>query len=303
MLSTRRGSSIQLWRLRSLHKRLTGFYAAPNQTVFEALRKSSSCYGYGSRSSSTFTFASLTSKIHHLNFIGNDSPRFYFYPGGSFSSLLASILMVTFGSLLVFTNELQPSAKDKSVALHTDVNVGGKGISHLYNSMLRNHRNFSLQNASCASSSSASVLTEQQQQQRRRQLLRSRQTVRKMEEDSSSDLLTDRYNVNWKQPLGEGSFGVVYLGIDKRSGERVAVKKISKKYTGAHDLQREMHALLYLRDAGGHPNICSLRENFSEDGYYYLILDLIEGCEMFDHLVSQGAYSEADAARLVSFFF
>lgn len=166
----------------------------------------------------------------------------------------------------------------------------------------------SFQYCDCASSSTSSssntstVPTKtatEKHRQRRKQLLRNRQTVRKMEEGSCTDKLEHRYYINWKEPLGEGSFGVVYLAMDQKSQERVAVKKISKKYTGAHDLQREINSLLHLRDAGGHPNICSLRETFSEDGYYYLILDLVEGCEMFDHLVSQGAYSEADAARLV----
>ena len=152
----------------------------------------------------------------------------------------------------------------------------------------------------CASSQTAPNKTAtEKHRQRRKQMLRNRQTVRKMEEESCTDKLEHRYFVNWKEPLGEGSFGVVYLAMDQKTQERVAVKKISKKYTGAHDLQREINSLLHLRDAGGHPNICSLRETFSEDGYYYLILDLVEGCEMFDHLVSQGAYSEADAARLV----
>jgi Protein kinase domain len=136
--------------------------------------------------------------------------------------------------------------------------------------------------------------------QNTRQLLRTRQTLRKMEQDSSKERLADRYTINWAEPLGEGSFGVVYLGFDQRSGDAVAVKKISKRHTGAEALQQEIRALLHLRDSGGHPNICSLREHFSEDdGYYYLILDLVVGGELFDHLVAQGAYSEADAARLV----
>ncbi len=152
----------------------------------------------------------------------------------------------------------------------------------------------------CASSQTAPNKTStEEHRQRHKQMLRNRQTVRKMEEESCTDKLEHRYFVNWKEPLGEGSFGVVYLAMDQKTQGRVAVKKISKKYTGAHDLQREINSLLHLRDAGGHPNICSLRETFSEDGFYYLILDLVEGCEMFDHLVSQGAYSEADAARLV----
>ena len=46
-------------------------------------------------------------------------------------------------------------------------------------------------------------------------------------------------------------------------------------------------------------NQSALRENFEEGPYYYLVLDLVSGGEMFDHLSQQGPYSEADAARLV----
>ena len=60
-----------------------------------------------------------------------------------------------------------------------------------------------------------------------------------------------------------------------------------------------MDAFLHIRRSGGHPNICGLRENFNEGNYFYLVLDLIEGGEMFDHLIKDGAYSEADASRLV----
>jgi Protein kinase domain len=120
--------------------------------------------------------------------------------------------------------------------------------------------------------------------------LRTRATLRKMEENQSRERLELRYFVDWNRPLGEGSFGVVYLGVDRNGGDRVAVKKISRKHTNLDEFQAEMRALMHLRDSGGHPNICSLRENFSsEDGYFYLVLDLIEGGEMFDHLVSQGA--------------
>jgi hypothetical protein len=246
---------------------------------------------FSNRNASTFSdkFASFVSKVNKLC---NAKSREY----SNQTSFLASIMMVTLGSALVLTNEMNPDRNDDELRPRNGSNWDSTSMI--------NDRSYRLQHCSCAASSAretAATLLADKQQQRRKQLLRSRQTMRKMEDDSSSELLQHRYNINWKEPLGEGSFAVVYLGIDKKSGERVAVKKISKKYTGAHGLQREMHALLHLRDAGGHPNICSLRENFSEDGYYYLILDLVEGGEMFDHLVSQGAYSEADAARLVCF--
>lgn len=124
-------------------------------------------------------------------------------------------------------------------------------------------------------------------------------TLKKIEDDSTKESLKSKYKVEWNNILGEGAFGAVYLATRQQTGERVAIKKISKKYTDNEAFQREMNALLHLRKAGGHPNICSLREHFDEGGHYYLVLDLISGGEMFDHLVRNGAYSEADAARLV----
>mmetsp|Transcript_21779 Transcript_21779/g.24453 ORF Transcript_21779/g.24453 Transcript_21779/m.24453 type:complete len:796 (+) Transcript_21779:148-2535(+) len=126
-----------------------------------------------------------------------------------------------------------------------------------------------------------------------------RRTEINMEECSTKKKLRSTYSVKWKVPLGEGGFGAVYLGKEKKTGELYAVKKISKRFTCDSSFQREMDAFLHIRQLGGHPNICGLKENFEEGSYYYLILDLVQGGEMFDHLISDGAYSEADAARLV----
>ena len=98
-----------------------------------------------------------------------------------------------------------------------------------------------------------------------------------MDENSTKESLASRYNVNWDAPLGEGSFGAVFLASNRKTGEKVAVKKISKTYTNDDEFYREMTALLHVRQAGGHPGICSLREHFNECGHYYLILDLISG--------------------------
>lgn len=100
-------------------------------------------------------------------------------------------------------------------------------------------------------------------------------------------------------PLGEGAFGTVHKAINRATGEEVALKKIPKKYTSNDDFQKEMAALTQIRAYGGHPNITSLRENFDDGKYYYLILDLVLGGEMFDQLCNNGPYSEADASRLM----
>jgi serine/threonine protein kinase len=91
----------------------------------------------------------------------------------------------------------------------------------------------------------------------------------------------------------------VYLCRERATGEKYALKKIPKEYTLNAEFQREMNALLHIRAHGGHPNICMLKENFDEEDDYLLVFDLIDGGEMFYHLIQHGAYSEADASRLV----
>jgi len=81
--------------------------------------------------------------------------------------------------------------------------------------------------------------------------LRRHSTVQKLEEIAAEDRLEDMYHVNFKAPLGEGTFGAVYAAKHKVSGEDVAVKKINKRNTTSVAFQREMDALLLLRDNGG----------------------------------------------------
>jgi serine/threonine protein kinase len=152
----------------------------------------------------------------------------------------------------------------------------------------------SINNGTLSSSSSSSA------PQQHRHLLRTRQTLRQIEDQTTKGVtLESRYAVDWKVPLGEGSFGQVFYATDRITQEPVAVKKISKKFTKHRDFQLEMRALLRIRENGSHPNICGLRETYSEKTFYYLILDLIAGIEMFEHLVSNGAYSENECARLI----
>ena len=125
-------------------------------------------------------------------------------------------------------------------------------------------------------------------------------TIQGIQTFLSRSSVQSKYDVDFDAPpLGEGGFGSVYLATDKKTGEKVALKKIDKKLTDNDTFLKEMRALLHIKAYGGHPHISALREYFEEGDYYYLILDLVSGGEMFDHLVAVGAYSEADAARLL----
>jgi len=111
--------------------------------------------------------------------------------------------------------------------------------------------------------------------------------------------LDDKYKVDWKTVLGEGAYGSVHPARVANTGEKVALKKISKRYTDTSSFRRETDALLRIYSNGGHPSISGLRDMYEDYDHYYLVMDLVSGGEMFDHLIEFGAYSEADAARLM----
>eukprot|EP00985_Skeletonema_marinoi_P002396 scaffold1003_cov103-Skeletonema_marinoi.AAC.1 len=124
-------------------------------------------------------------------------------------------------------------------------------------------------------------------------------TSKRMSQEAVTRSFFSLYEVDFDNPLGSGAYGDVYLCRDRATGEKYALKKIPKEYTQNAEFQREMNALLHLRANGGHPNICMLKANFDEEDDYLLVFDLVDGGEMFYHLIQHGAYSEADASRLV----
>jgi calcium/calmodulin-dependent protein kinase I len=95
--------------------------------------------------------------------------------------------------------------------------------------------------------------------------------------------------------LGRGVHAVVRIGTNKQTGEKVAVKCVEKANMRRRQLAREIQILTTVN----HPNVISLKDVFEDDKTVYLVLELIEGGELFDRIVNDGAFSEQDAAKLV----
>ncbi|ORY96938.1 hypothetical protein BCR43DRAFT_474942 [Syncephalastrum racemosum] len=100
--------------------------------------------------------------------------------------------------------------------------------------------------------------------------------------------------------LGKGSSGRVKLGIHKVSGEKVAIKIISKSHLAAnasveHAVKREIAVMKLIH----HPNIMRLLDviDLSDSPNLYLILEFVQGGELFEHLVSKGRLSEPEARK------
>ncbi|GAB7358687.1 hypothetical protein MBLNU230_g3916t1 [Neophaeotheca triangularis] len=102
-----------------------------------------------------------------------------------------------------------------------------------------------------------------------------------------------QYNV--VKTLGEGSFGKVKLAIHQISGQKVALKIISRRKLVTRDMagriEREIQYLQLLR----HPHIIKLYTVITTPGEIIMVLEYAGG-ELFDYIVQNGKMAE-DKAR------
>ena len=98
-----------------------------------------------------------------------------------------------------------------------------------------------------------------------------------------------------KEKLGEGAFGSVRLGINKQTGEKVAIKILEKnkikKYEDQLRIQREIDLLKKLR----HPNIVRLYSIIETEKQILLITEYIKGQELFHYILLKKKLSEEEA--------
>uniref|UniRef100_A0A8C5AED2 calcium/calmodulin-dependent protein kinase n=1 Tax=Gadus morhua TaxID=8049 RepID=A0A8C5AED2_GADMO len=130
---------------------------------------------------------------------------------------------------------------------------------------------------------------------------------------------TDEYQLF--EELGKGAFSVVRRCVKISSGQEFAAKIINTKKLSARDrnptkgippptvsdrvdrqvcsdhqkLEREARICRLLK----HPNIVRLHDSISEEGFHYLVFDLVTGGELFEDIVAREYYSEADASHCI----
>uniref|UniRef100_A0A673X884 calcium/calmodulin-dependent protein kinase n=1 Tax=Salmo trutta TaxID=8032 RepID=A0A673X884_SALTR len=113
----------------------------------------------------------------------------------------------------------------------------------------------------------------------------------------TSTRFTDEYQLY--EELGKGAFSVVRRCVKKSSGQEFAAKIINTKKLSARDhqkLEREARICRLLK----HSNIVRLHDSISEEGFHYLVFDLVTGGELFEDIVAREYYSEADASQCIN---
>jgi ribosomal protein S6 kinase alpha-5 len=101
------------------------------------------------------------------------------------------------------------------------------------------------------------------------------------------------YEVDFSSNLGEGSFSVCKKCRNRETGQYYAVKIISrKKYDSTNEVK-------YLNMCQGHVNIVKLFDVLQDDLHTYIIMELLDGGELFDHIKLRGQFSEQEACNIM----
>ncbi|GAA3197931.1 serine/threonine protein kinase [Actinocorallia longicatena] len=100
-----------------------------------------------------------------------------------------------------------------------------------------------------------------------------------------------------RERLGEGGQGIVYLGLDPESGERVAVKVLKAADAEARQrLEREMNAVQRVRR-----RFCIARViDFSFEGQRpFVVSEYVEGPSLYERVAQSGPLRDGDLERLL----
>jgi serine/threonine protein kinase len=98
--------------------------------------------------------------------------------------------------------------------------------------------------------------------------------------------------------LGQGTFGKVQLGINKETGQEVAIKTIKKsKIESEADLVR-IRREIQIMSSVQHPNIIHIYEVFENREKMVLVMEYAAGGELYDYLSERKILSEEEARRI-----
>jgi hypothetical protein len=105
--------------------------------------------------------------------------------------------------------------------------------------------------------------------------------VNKLKEATGYTNLMDIYEIGKK--LGNGKFGLVKRGVNKKTKKEVAIKIMAKNDMKNEDMELVRTEIEILKICQ-HPNIIHLYEVFENKDYYYIIMECCSGGDLFSYI-------------------
>jgi serine/threonine protein kinase len=105
---------------------------------------------------------------------------------------------------------------------------------------------------------------------------------------------------NRRELLGKGTFAKVYYATRKKDKTKFAIKNVKKKflYQTMNNMKCLIKGIRALRCLD-HPNIIKLHEIYESANYIHIVLEYINGEDLFSHLKHKGVYSEKDSSLVI----
>lgn len=109
---------------------------------------------------------------------------------------------------------------------------------------------------------------------------------------------TDFYEM--KNDLGEGKFGLVKLGIHKKTGEKVAIKIIKKDAMDNKDLEL-VRSEIDIMKLCKHHNVVRLLDHFENSEFIFIVMEYLSGGNLSDYFHKKKYnFTENEAALVIS---
>ncbi|ESS65173.1 putative protein kinase [Trypanosoma cruzi] len=127
--------------------------------------------------------------------------------------------------------------------------------------------------------------------------MHSRRDVDSVPREPSSDV---QYIGNYAmgETIGKGSFGKVRKGRHLPTGETVAIKILNRNKLNNAKMGKRVYREMKILKLFSHPNICRLYEVITTPTDMYLIMEYVEGGELYDYIVKRRMLKE-DVGRYI----
>jgi len=104
-----------------------------------------------------------------------------------------------------------------------------------------------------------------------------------------------------KEVIGKGKFGVVNLGIHKKTGQQVAIKILNKENIKTMEDKELVRIEIGILKLCHHPNIVRLLDHLENNDFIYIITEYIEGGTLGQYLKKKKFnFSERQATNIMS---
>jgi len=99
--------------------------------------------------------------------------------------------------------------------------------------------------------------------------------------------------------IGRGSYAAVWLGQNRQTMEKVAVKVVERAQIRPNEERHLRKELEIAKRVPQHPNIVSVYDVIETAQKFYVVMELARGGELFDRIVVKGHFSEAEAKAII----